>query len=186
MIYVLRLLIWLRNLLNDLIRRGKRTMPASEFTQSVMIACPPAMLPDLRQWFGAHTPRVMEGEGFVLHKRLGREGTSYGSPIFLQGALTFKESEIEELKPAARPGGELHTLGIYFRRNLFGQYEVAAPDTEEGKTQVTVIGEGEAIPEGVDWLVTRLSEERFYQELGVYAGGDESPLTQLLPPEDVI
>lgn len=156
----------------------------SEFTQSVMFAAPPTMLPDLKVAVEESVPRL--SGAFSLELRLGRAGTTYANAAFLFGALTLKEAEVALLRPMLSPQGALYELGCRARRNLFGAREVKAPAVVEGKITVDVIEAGAEIPAGVEWDTTRVSKERFFEELGVTMGGDGSPVEQLEAPEPAI
>jgi hypothetical protein len=157
---------------------------SSEFTQSIAIASPVNEVPDLILFVESRIPRLVGS--FALSLRLGRPGTAYATPAYLYGALTFKESEVALLRAALSPGGELHERGIRARRNLFSALEVKAPGTAPNKTSVVVIESGQEIPQGTDWSLTRVSKDRFFEELGETLGGDGSPVEELAAPEPAI
>lgn len=157
----LRLAIALRTLLTTYIH--KEIAMQSEYKASVVIACPPAMLPDLKVWMRDNL--AVPVEEFDLALRLGPAGTPYANATYLAGGTRFKDAQIDLLRPEVSPGGSLHALGIRARRLLFPQVETTT--NEPGKLQVSVIDSGQEIPAGVDWSATRLTRDRFFEELAV-------------------
>lgn len=158
---LLRAAIALRDLLTTYIH--KETSMPSEYNASVIFAAPPAMLPDLKVWMRDNLSIPLESFDLVL--RLGPEGTPYADATHQAGAMTFKSAQIELLRPEVSPGGGLHALGIRARRLVFPPAETTT--NEPGKLQVSVIEEGQEIPAGVDWSATRVSRDRFFEELAV-------------------
>lgn len=136
---------------------------ASEYNASVIFACPPSALPDLKVW--ARDNLSIPVGDFDLVLRLGPDGTPYAEASHLAGAMTFKGPQIELLRPEVSPEGGLYALGIRARRLVFPPAETTSG--EPGKLQVEVIEEGQPIPSGVDWSATRLTRDRFLEELGV-------------------
>lgn len=137
----------------------------SEYTSSVMFACPPAALPDLKVWMRDNA--AIPVEDFDLALRLGVEGTPYADGPYLFGAMLMKAAQIELLRPSASPEGDLYAIGIRVRRQMFPVKETTT--NEAGKLQVTVIDVGEPIPAGMTaeaWATTRLTKDRFLEELG--------------------
>lgn len=157
----LRALVALRNALN--VRIHKEIAMPSEYNASVLFACPPAQLPDLKVWMRDNLAIPVDDFDLVL--RLGPDGTPYASATHLAGAMTFKAAQIELLRPEVSPEGGLYALGIRARRAFFPPAETTT--NQPGKLQVDVIDVGGEIPGGVDWSATRLTKDRFFEELAV-------------------
>lgn len=88
-----------------------------------------------------------------------------GEATTLLSSEVFTDEEVDALRPYVSPGGSGHLIGIRARRGFNEATETTTG--EPGKTQVTVIESGEPIPQGADWDTTRVSFDRFLEELGL-------------------
>jgi hypothetical protein len=121
-------------------------------------------------------------EQVPLTQRLGPEvGGDYDAPLYYAGALSLSEAEILLIRSEFRAGGDLYGLGCRARRLLFPPKEIAAPGVASGKITVEVL-DSLPIPEGVDWSVTRVTKDLFFEELGLPG----APLVVLSPPDEAI
>lgn len=168
----------LTRLLLKIVRTLEGNVPMSNPVSSVMFACPPNAVAALKVWMRDNCAR--DPESFVLARRVGVEGSLFDNALFHFAAATFSAPEIELMRPAVREGGELYILGVRVRRNMFPPAETTT--NEPGKLQVVLIDVGEEIPADPEWATTRLTVDRFLEELGAPA----SPLVFIDPPEDVI
>lgn len=164
---------------------------ASEFNFLLLLACPPAVLPDLKVWMRDNCSVPIEEFDLAIH--LGVEGAAYEDAAFLFGSLLCKPSWIELLRPEVSPEGELYSLGVRARRFIFQPLEVPLPAVEQGKLSVNVIDAGTDVPNPADWNITRVTLDKFLEELGIQYGLsltppvlNHPPLVQLAPPEPSI
>ena len=146
----------------------------------VLLACPPAALPTLKVWMRDNAAIPVDEFDLVL--RVGPEGTLYAAAPYQYGALQLSAAQIELLRPDVSEGGSLYLLGVRARRAFFPPSETTTG--EPGKLAVTVIDVGEPIPTmtAEAWETTRLTGDRFLEELG--APG--APLVVLEAPEPAI
>lgn len=130
----------------------------------VMLACPPVALPTLKVWMRDNAAIPVDEFDLVL--RVGLEGSPYLSAPYQYGALQLSAAQIELLRPDVSEGGSLYLLGVRARRAFFPPSETTTG--ESGKLQVTIIDAGEPIPPQTaeSWQTTRLTGERFLEELG--------------------
>lgn len=133
----------------------------SAFINRVHFSAPVAQVPALTAFFVLSLGRSPEEVGFAV--RASPDGT--GEATALLSSEVFTNAEVEALRPYVSPGGAGYLLGIRARRGVNRQTETTTGEAD--KTPVTEIAVGEAIPVGADWDVTRVTFDRFLEELGL-------------------
>jgi len=125
---------------------------ATAFDHTLILACPPDQIEAVASVCAAATLRPLEEYAFSL--RIGVGGASPAT--YLVGSGVYTSAQVDALRPLFSPGGAAYLLGARGRRMLNA---VDPPST-------VVIDVGQPIPAEVDWTVTRVTKERFFEELG--------------------
>lgn len=156
----LDLLLQLRFVIDRLIRREVQTM-SSAYKNRLHFASPVAAVAVLSAFFVTALGRSPDEVAFSV--RASPDGS--GETTTLLSSEVFTDEEVDALRPYVSPGGTGHLLGIRARRGVNRPTETTSG--EAGKTPVTEIVSGEPIPANADWDTTRVSFDRFLEELGL-------------------
>lgn len=142
-------------------------MPSTEFDQTVFLSAPLLQVSAIQSLLAAATGRTQaEAEAdFPFINRNGPGGQAGAGEVRLVAGVFSTEQIDAGIRALFEPGGSAYLLGGRSRRGLNEATETTTH--EAGKLQVTVLGVGDSIPENVDWSVTRMTIDRFRQELGV-------------------
>lgn len=125
---------------------------STAFDHTLILATPPAVREQVASLCAAATLRPLEDWGFTLQVAPG----GVAPAAYLVGSGVYTSAQVDALRPLFQPGGAAYLLGARGRRML------NAADPPE----TVVIEVGEPIPAAVDWTVTRVSKERFFEEMG--------------------
>lgn len=125
---------------------------STAFDHTLILATPPAVREQVASLCSAATLRPLEDWSFTLQVAPGGAAPA----AYLVGSGVYTSAQVDALRPLFQPGGAAYLLGARGRRML----NTADPPG------TLVIEAGAPIPPAVDWMATRVTKERFFEELG--------------------